>query len=135
MQLVTDASVPPFPGEDSVITIGAYDGLHLGHQAVIDEVRRTASERGYRSAIVTFDRHPAVVVRPESAPQLLTDHEQRLELLDRTGIDAAVVLPFDEDQSQESALSFIERVDHGQGRLHPGPAGCRDHGSYRPGSW
>ncbi len=110
MQLVTDASTQPFPGDDAVITIGAYDGLHLGHQKVISEVRAQAGARGCRSAIVTFDRHPAVVVRPESAPKLLTDYEQRLELLEATGVDAAVVLPFDEAQSQESALSFIERV-------------------------
>ncbi len=107
---VTDASTPPFPGEHTVITIGAYDGLHLGHQAVIEEVKRRAAVLGDRSAVVTFDRHPAVVVRPESAPKLLTDHDQRLELLEATGIDAAVVLPFDEVQSRESALSFIERV-------------------------
>ena len=110
MLVVTDASNPPFPGEPSVITIGAYDGLHLGHQTVIREVRAQAEARGARSAVVTFDRHPATIVRPESAPQLLTDHEQRLELLEQTGIDAAVVLPFDEAQSQEPALSFIERV-------------------------
>jgi riboflavin kinase/FMN adenylyltransferase len=107
---VTDASTPPFPGEHTVITIGAYDGLHLGHQAVIEAVKRRAALLGDRSAVVTFDRHPAVVVRPESAPKLLTDHDQRLELLEATGIDAAVVLPFDEAQSRESALSFIERV-------------------------
>jgi riboflavin kinase/FMN adenylyltransferase len=74
------------------------------------EVKRRAAELGQRSAVVTFDRHPAVVVRPESAPKLLTDHDQRLELLEETGIDAAVVLPFDEAQSHESALSFIARV-------------------------
>jgi riboflavin kinase/FMN adenylyltransferase len=107
---VSDASQPPFPGEDAVITIGAYDGLHLGHQKVIAEVIEQAQACGCRSAVVTFDRHPAVIVRPESAPKLLTDHEQRLELLEATGVDAAVVLPFDERQSQESALSFIERV-------------------------
>ena len=110
MLLVTDASVPPFPGEETVITIGAYDGLHRGHQTVIEEVRRRAAERGCRSAVVTFDRHPAVVVRPESAPKLLTDHEQRLELLEQTGIDVAVVLPFDAEQANEPALAFIERV-------------------------
>jgi riboflavin kinase/FMN adenylyltransferase len=107
---VTDASDVLFPGERTVITIGAYDGLHLGHQAVIARVRALAAARGARSAIVTFDRHPATIVRPESAPKLLTDHDQRLELLEQTGIDAAVVLPFDEAQSQESPLSFVERV-------------------------
>ena len=110
MLVVTDPSVPPFPGERAVITIGAYDGVHLGHQAVIAEVRRLADELGCRSAVVTFDRHPAVVVRPESAPRLLTGHEQRLELLRSTGIDATVVVPFDERQAEESASSFVERV-------------------------
>ena len=110
MQIVTDCSLIPFPGEDAVITIGAYDGLHLGHQTVIAEVVEQARRTGRRSAVVTFDRHPAVIVRPESAPKLLTDHEQRMELLEATGIDAAVVLPFDEAQSQEAPISFIERV-------------------------
>jgi riboflavin kinase/FMN adenylyltransferase len=105
-----DATNPPFPGERTVLTIGAYDGLHRGHQAVIAQVRALAAERGARSAVVTFDRHPATIVRPESAPKLLTDPAQQLELLEATGIDAAVVLPFDEAQSQESPLSFIERV-------------------------
>lgn len=108
--MVTDASTPPFPGERSVVTIGAYDGLHIGHQAVIGQVRRLAAERGDRSAVVTFDRHPARVVRPESAPQLLTDPEQRLELLAATGVDAAVVLPFDAAQAAESPVDFVERV-------------------------
>src|SRR5262249_50070593 len=81
---VTDASSPPFPGERTVVTIGAYDGLHIGHQAVIAQVRALAAERGARSGVVTFDRHPASVVRPESAPKLLTDNDQRLELLSAT---------------------------------------------------
>ena len=110
MQVITDASTPPFPDERTVLTIGAYDGLHLGHQSVIEQVRSLAAERGARSAVVTFDRHPATIVRPESAPKLLTDHQQRLELLEATGIDAAVVLPFDQAQADESPLSFIERV-------------------------
>jgi riboflavin kinase/FMN adenylyltransferase len=108
--IVTDASSQPFPNERTVITIGAYDGLHHGHQSVIARVRQFAADRGARSAVVTFDRHPATVVRPESAPKLLTDHDQRMELLEATGIDAAVVLPFDEAQSRESPWAFIERV-------------------------
>ena len=110
MLVVSDTSEPPFPGEAAVITIGAYDGLHLGHQAVIGEVRAQAAARSAKSAVVTFDRHPATIVRPESAPKLLTDQDQRLELLEQTGVDVAVVLPFDDAQSQEPALAFIERV-------------------------
>jgi riboflavin kinase/FMN adenylyltransferase len=108
--VITDASTDPFPGERTVLTIGAYDGLHHGHQAVIAQVRALAAERGARSAVVTFDRHPATIVRPESAPQLLTDQDQRMELLEATGIDAAVVLPFTVAVAEESPLGFIERV-------------------------
>ncbi len=110
MRVISDLTVPMWPEERSVITIGAYDGVHVGHQAVIAQVRRIADERGARSAVVTFDRHPASIVRPESAPRLLTDHEQRLELLAATGIDGTVVLPFDEVQSNEDPASFVERV-------------------------
>lgn len=106
----TDADTALFPGERTVITIGAYDGLHVGHQAVIAQVRALAAARGARSVVVTFDRHPATVVRPESAPKLLTDHDQQLELLGQTGIDAVMVLPFDEHQSQESPADFVDRV-------------------------
>ncbi len=114
MQVINDASTAPFPGERTVLTIGAYDGLHHGHQAVIAQVRALAERRGARSAVVTFDRHPATVVRPESAPKLLTDHVQRLELLEATGVDAAVVLPFDVAQAEESAEG-VHRA--GAGRL------------------
>jgi riboflavin kinase/FMN adenylyltransferase len=110
VQIVTDLDESPWPGERAVITIGAYDGVHLGHQAVIDHVRRRATDLGARSAVVTFDRHPASVVRPESAPALLTTPERKLELLEATGIDACVIVQFDEAQAAESPESFVERV-------------------------
>jgi riboflavin kinase/FMN adenylyltransferase len=93
-----------------VISIGAYDGVHLGHQAVIGQLRALAQATGAHSAVVTFDRHPASVVRPESAPNLLTDRDQKLELLRATGIEATVVVPFDETQATESPEGFVERV-------------------------
>ena len=93
-----------------MITIGAYDGVHRGHQAVVSDVKRLASDLGCRSVVVTFDRHPASIVRPESAPKLLTDLDQKLELLEATGVDATVLVRFDEQQSFESATDFVERV-------------------------
>jgi riboflavin kinase / FMN adenylyltransferase len=93
-----------------VITIGAYDGVHRGHQTVISEVRRLAASLDARSVVVTFDRHPASVVRPESAPQLLTDLAQKLELLSDTGVDATVVVPFDQERASESAEDFVRTV-------------------------
>jgi riboflavin kinase/FMN adenylyltransferase len=107
---VTDTDTQPFPHDRTVVTIGVYDGLHLGHQAVIAQVRQLAAERRARSAVLTFDRHPATIVRPESAPLLLTDAEQRMELFAATGIDAAVVVPFDEERAAEPAAEFVEEV-------------------------
>ena len=110
MQVITDLSKSPWPEQRSVITIGAYDGVHRGHQAVVSDVKRLASDLGCRSVVVTFDRHPASIVRPESAPKLLTDLDQKLELLEATGVDATVLVRFDEQQSFESATDFVERV-------------------------
>lgn len=110
MRVVTDLDQPPWPGDRAVITIGAYDGVHLGHQAVIDQVRERAVALGAVSAVVTFDRHPASVVRPESAPRLLTNTDQKMELLAATGIDAVVVVPFDAEQASETPESFVQRV-------------------------
>jgi riboflavin kinase/FMN adenylyltransferase len=110
MKVLRDQSSCPRPPEGSAVTIGAYDGVHLGHQAVIAEVRRRAEARGLRSAVVTFDRHPASVVRPESAPRLLTDLDQKLELLAATGVDYCLVVTFDEARSRETADEFTREV-------------------------
>ncbi|HSB88243.1 MAG TPA: bifunctional riboflavin kinase/FAD synthetase [Ilumatobacteraceae bacterium] len=110
MQLVTNLDTPPWKGERTAVTIGAYDGVHRGHLRIIDAVRQLAAAAGARSAVMTFDRHPASVVRPESAPKLLTDLDQKLELLAATGIDATVVIHFDETQSREDPAHFVRRV-------------------------
>lgn len=100
----------PLPVSGSAVTIGAYDGVHVGHRAVIEEVRARASTLGVPTAVVTFDRHPAAVVRPVSAPKLLTDTDQKLELLAAVGVDYTLVLHFDEDRSHESAEDFVNEV-------------------------
>ena len=114
MRIVTgndDAALAAVSTDGAVVTIGAYDGVHLGHQAVLRLVRELADARGFEAALVTFDRHPAEVVRPESAPRLLTTLEQRLELLDATGdLDLCWVLTFDEARSKEAAEDFVREV-------------------------
>lgn len=110
MEIVRDTSACPDVGQGTAVTIGAYDGLHLGHRAVIAEVRSEAEARGLASAVVTFDRHPAAVVRPETAPKLLCDLDQKLELLESTGIDLVVVITFDEQRAAETAEEFVQEV-------------------------
>jgi len=110
MQVLRDVDVTTAPPAGTVVTIGAYDGVHRGHRAVIARVRQLAAERGLQSAVVTFDRHPASVVRPESAPPLLTDLDQKLELLATTGVDYTLVVHFDEARSQEPAADFVTEI-------------------------
>src|SRR4051812_13180105 len=110
MDVVTDPANFVAPIAGTAVTIGAYDGVHRGHQFVIDQLRRLAGAGGLDSVVLTFDRHPAAVVRPESAPKLLTDLDQKLELLGTTGVDHAVVVHFDQARSQEEPEDFIREV-------------------------
>lgn len=111
MQVIHDPRSGAIEGAaGTVVTIGAYDGVHVGHRAIISEVRRLAASRGLLSTVITFDRHPASIVRPESAPKLLTDLDQKLELLATTGVDVTIVVPFDEERSTESAEEFVHEV-------------------------
>jgi riboflavin kinase/FMN adenylyltransferase len=123
--------VPPAP-EGRAVTIGAFDGVHRGHQAVLRLVHELASARGLRSAVVTFDRHPAEVVRPESAPRLLTNLEQKLELLESTGtVEDCVVITFDEARSKETADAFVEELLVGALRSRLVVVGSDFHFGYR----
>ena len=110
MQVIRGDGQRPDPLEPSAVTIGAYDGVHLGHQAVISQVRELAAGRDLQTVVVTFDRHPATVVRPDSAPLLLCDQEQKLELWAATGVDATYVVHFDEARAAETAESFVQDV-------------------------
>jgi riboflavin kinase/FMN adenylyltransferase len=93
-----------------VVTIGAFDGVHLGHRRLIERVRRTAAEIGAVATVVTFDRHPASVVRPESAPLLLTDLDQKLALLEECGAELTLVVRFDAQRAAERAEDFVAEV-------------------------
>jgi riboflavin kinase/FMN adenylyltransferase len=110
VKIVRDTAECPNPPQGSVVTIGAYDGVHLGHRAVIADVCRRARASDRLAALVTFDRHPAQVIRPQSAPLLLTDLQQRLELLATTGLDVVVVIRFDEERARETAQEFVHEV-------------------------
>jgi len=94
----------------SVVTIGKFDGVHLGHRAVLRRTVDRARARGVEAAAVTFDRNPLVFLRPEIAPPALTSLERRLELIGETGIDVAVVLDFDGRRALQPAEDFVREV-------------------------
>lgn len=95
----------------TVVTVGNFDGVHRGHQAVL--ARCAAQSRGRHGApvaAVTFDPHPLAVLAPERAPQMLTDLDQRIELLVANGVDHVVVLAFDQAMASWSPGEFVNRV-------------------------
>jgi riboflavin kinase/FMN adenylyltransferase len=99
-----------------VVTVGNFDGLHVGHQEILRIVTERAREGG-ESAVYTFEPHPRKVLRPESAPRLLTTLEQKLELIDAAGVDVTVVEPFDADFAKLDAETFVREVLYA--RLRP----------------
>jgi riboflavin kinase / FMN adenylyltransferase len=110
MDIVTDPSTSVPPAGGSAVTIGAYDGVHLGHRALLAELRLRGREGGLTVVVVTFDRHPATVVRPDSAPAQLCDLDQKLELLASAGVDRTVVVPFTVERANETAEDFVSSV-------------------------
>jgi riboflavin kinase / FMN adenylyltransferase len=111
VKIYRDPAEIPDDERGRAVTIGAFDGVHLGHQAVLRLVRELARARGLSATVLTFDRHPAEVVRPDSAPKLLTTLEQKIELLEATGdVDECLVLPFDAARSKEPAEQFVEEL-------------------------
>ncbi|MEV4559705.1 bifunctional riboflavin kinase/FAD synthetase [Kitasatospora sp. NPDC049285] len=94
----------------SVVTIGSFDGVHRGHQLIINRVVERARALGAKSVVVTFDPHPSEVVRPGSHPPLLAPQPRRAELVEQLGVDAVLVLPFTAEFSKESPEFFVQSV-------------------------
>ena len=97
-----------------IVTVGNFDGIHLGHRAILDTVSQRAADLGGDAVVYTFDPHPRKVLHPESAPALLTTLDQKLELLAERGIDAVVVEPFTAAFARTEAEGFIRERLHDQ---------------------
>jgi riboflavin kinase/FMN adenylyltransferase len=94
----------------TAISVGTFDGLHIGHQKILQSVVQRARNYGYRSAAVTFDPHPMRVLQPDRAPLMIQTLAQRLAGFEQMGLDAALVLRFDHQLSLVSPEDFIERI-------------------------
>jgi riboflavin kinase / FMN adenylyltransferase len=93
-----------------VLAAGAFDGVHRGHQAVVEEARRLAGARGAQAWALTFDPHPLRILRPSAAPALLTSPAHKLLLLEQTGLGGCVVLPFTAELADVEPEAFIARL-------------------------
>ncbi|HET7072332.1 MAG TPA: bifunctional riboflavin kinase/FAD synthetase [Nocardioides sp.] len=94
----------------TVVVIGNFDGVHLGHQHVVREARAAAEAASLRVVAVTFDPHPMAVLRPEHAPTTITDIPTRAELLGKAGVDDVLALPFDRGVASWTPQEFAQRV-------------------------
>lgn len=118
----------------TVVTVGTFDGIHLGHRAILRRIGRRARARGAASLLLTFDPHPLRVVRPEAAPALLTLPDEKKEILARSDLDYVAFIPFTTAFSRYAPERFVEEVlvrrfraaelvigyDHGFGRGRAG---------------
>ena len=102
----------PLQAAASVVTVGFFDGVHRGHQAVLQRAVEAARERGVPSVAVTFDKHPREILTPGREPRLLTTVERKAELIAAIGIDHLVVLEFTEAFSRWSPETFMDDVLH-----------------------
>jgi riboflavin kinase / FMN adenylyltransferase len=106
------AELPPGWGAPGgcVVTVGFFDGVHRGHQAVVRRAVALAHERGAPAVVLTFDPHPSEIVRPGTHPPLLSTAAHRSDLMEQLGVDAVLVLPFTAELSQLTPEEFVRQV-------------------------
>ena len=110
MELYNNLSDIAGPLEKSFVTVGNFDGVHLGHQMLFSEVVSRAYQKQGTSVVVTFNPHPLQVIRPEFGIKLISTYDQKVELIALAGIDVLVVIPFTRDFAATSAEAFVDEV-------------------------
>lgn len=110
MEVLRDPLGNDDPPRGSILSIGNFDGVHIGHQAVLTHVVERARSMGVPAVAMTFDPHPIKLLRPSEAPRLVSTLEQRLSLISRTGIESCLVLPFTHKLARMTASDFVRKV-------------------------
>src|SRR3989339_1041965 len=95
--------------DDTIITIGTFDGVHLGHQEIFNVLINKSKCNGCRSFVITFEPHPRMVIQPNSDLKLLTTFEEKVEILEEMGIDNLLVIPFTKEFSQLTSEDFFRQ--------------------------
>jgi len=109
MQLYRNVKDIKTPFDRAVVTIGNFDGVHLGHQLLFSEVVGRAYRNGGTSVVITFDPHPLKVLRPDGI-KLISSTEQKIELIRLAGIDVLVIIPFDREFAKTPAQEFVDTI-------------------------
>lgn len=106
MQFINN--IQSFENAGTVATLGFFDGVHLGHRFLIDQVKSNAKKLGLQSIVITFDQHPRKVLYQDFQPKLLNTFDEKIELLQKTNIDFCCVLPFTAALSKLSSFEFLQ---------------------------
>jgi riboflavin kinase/FMN adenylyltransferase len=128
-----DSGLPP-TARGTVLTVGTFDGVHRGHQRVLECIAQRGNEQGLSSVVVTFDPHPLEIVRKEAAPPLLTLSPEKIEVIAESGINYLAIVPFTKKLQRYDAAAFVDQIlrqrfhvkhlvighDHGFGRGRAG---------------
>jgi len=117
MKIISSASELAAPNGHVCFAIGMFDGVHLGHQQVIRQAVTDAHQYEATSLCITFDRHPASIIAPESAPGLIQSLPQRLRAVETLGVDATLLLKFDETMSRIRAQDFVHNLYRDLGKI------------------
>ncbi|MCK9295608.1 MAG: FAD synthetase family protein, partial [Desulfobulbaceae bacterium] len=110
MKTYTDLSEITKPIANPFVTIGNFDGVHLGHQMLFSEVTGKAYKNNGTSVAITFNPHPLKVVRPDIGIKLISNCEQKRELIEHAGLDVLIIIPFTRDFAATSAVNFVDKV-------------------------
>jgi riboflavin kinase/FMN adenylyltransferase len=108
MEVILETANPGFKLGHSVVTVGAFDGIHLGHRALVSRAAEIAREMGEPLVALSFDQHPLAVLAPEKAPKLIMGPRLRNRVLAELGVDYLFLMHFDENRAHQSAEEFIE---------------------------
>ncbi len=110
MDVITDLSAFPKSLPVPMMTIGNFDGVHLGHQAIFHTLSQRAREIGGTSIVLTFDPHPLKILAPQHCPQLITPTAKKLSIMRRCGLDMVVCLPFTQELANLTPVAFVENM-------------------------
>ncbi len=106
MRIIQDKDLPI--KEETVCTIGSFDGFHIGHKKILKKVKEKALKTNRKSLVITFDPHPKKLLNPDKAPCTITDTETKKDLLKKEGIDFLYIIKFDENFSKKTAKEFLK---------------------------
>jgi riboflavin kinase/FMN adenylyltransferase len=110
MQIINSIKKISQPAKPIVLTIGYFDGLHLGHQKILQEMLAISNQKGEQRVVLTFKNHPSEIVRPEIQIKHIYTLPHKIKLFEETGIDVLLILPFTKELSQQSAVDFLRDI-------------------------